>query len=286
MARFSAIVFWVVIAVAGVSAAAAQESRPYIPRRSTMQPGAQQQQPMQPNPQQPGQPTVYPAGNMQQQPSSPGQPPTAPLKQSPLGVGTPVQPTTPAVPPLVTYRDGLLTVQAANSTLNSVLNAIRSKSGIEFEGQENVISDRVALSLGPAPAGEVLSAIFAGSKFDFVAIGRPDNPGIVQRVILSPKAQGGAAVAAGAPPQPRPNNNGENADEEDTPDETPNAGDPQDTAVQQPQVQQPQPQPENNPQSPKTPEQLLQELKEMKQQQQGNQPPPNPGQVPRKMPPR
>jgi hypothetical protein len=82
----------------------------------------------------------------------------------------------------------LLTVQAVNSNLSSVVTAIRNKAGIEFEGAENV-SERVALSLGPAPEGEVLAAIFAGSKYDFVAIGRPDSPAIVQKVILTVKKQ-------------------------------------------------------------------------------------------------
>src|SRR5882672_1770546 len=71
-------------------------------------------------------------------------------------------PTAPPVPPVVTYRDGLLTVQAANSTLGSVLTAIRNKTGIEFEGGEGA-QDLVAISLGPAPEGEILSAIFTGS---------------------------------------------------------------------------------------------------------------------------
>ena len=124
----------------------------------------------------------------------------------------------PAVPPVVTFRDGLLTVQALNSSLSSVLTAIRNKTGIEFEGAENV-SERVAISLGPAPEGEVLSAILAGPKYDFVAIGRPDSPGIVQRVIIKVKNKSGA-VAETTQPQPRPAN-GQEGDEEDTPDEQP-----------------------------------------------------------------
>ncbi len=109
--------------------------------------------------------------------------------------------TTPAAPPVVTYRDGLLTVQATNSSLSSVVTAIRNKTGIEFEGMENV-SERVALSLGPAPEGEVLSALFSGPKYDFVAIGRPDSPGIVQRVIVTLKNKGGDGTQAQQQPRP------------------------------------------------------------------------------------
>jgi hypothetical protein len=182
----------------------------------------------------------------------------------------------PAVAPVVTYRDGLLTVQATNSTLGSVLTAIRNKTGIEFEGTENV-SERVVLSLGPAPEGEVLSAIFAGPKYDFVAIGRPDSPGTVQRVMVTMKNKGGAE----SPQQPRPA--GQEADEEDTPDEQVNSGnDPQDTSAQPPATAQQAPQGQ---QQPKSPEQLLQELQEM-QKQKGNpgDQNQNTNQAPRKQP--
>jgi hypothetical protein len=290
MARFSAIISGAIFILAGLSAAGAQAGRPVLPgtRPQPGQPNAQQQQAPSNGQQAPRVVTAPSNTNAPQ----PGQPPTAPLKPSPNGLPPQGQannpPTTPAVPPLVTYRDGMLTVQAANSTLGSVLTAIRNKTGIEFEGQENVVSDRVALSLGPAPAGEVLIAIFAGSKFDFLAIGRQDNPSLVQRVILTPKTQPGGAVAA-VQPQPRPNGQEGEEPAEDTPDETPNAGggDPQDTPAQPPAQAPP---PENQqPQGPKSPEQLLQELQEMRKQQQQQQegnPPGNPAQVPRKMPPR
>src|SRR5262245_63325635 len=51
--------------------------------------------------------------------------------------------------------------------------------------------------LGPAPAGEVLAAILSGSQFDFVAVERPDSPGIVQRVMLTRRG-GTSAVATAA----------------------------------------------------------------------------------------
>lgn len=182
---------------------------------------------------------------------------------------------------MVTYRDGLLTVQALNSNLGSVVKAIRSKTGIEFEGAEN-ISEPVAISLGPAPAGDVLAAIFTGSKYDFVALGRPDSPSIVQRVILSPKNKPGGPAEAQAQARPAPQGEGE---EEEVPDEQPNGGDPQDTPVQPPPVPQQPPQAENQAQQPKSPEQLLQELQQM-QNQKAPPDPQNPSTAPRKQPPR
>lgn len=274
MARFSSVLLSLAFAAASLSVAAAQTTRPAFPLPRP-QPNANQQ--AQPNPQQ----QMPPAVNR----TVPVNQPVAPIKPSPTDPPANTPPTTPATPPVVTYRDGLLTVQASNSTLASVINAIRSKTGIEFEGTPEGASDRVALSVGPAPAGEVLSTIFAGSKFDFVALGRPDDPGIVQRVIMTPKSQAGAAAGAQMQPQPRPNDNGEGGDPDENPDEQVNV-EPQDTAAQPPpQQQQPQEQPQQ--QQPKTPEQLLQELQEMRKQQQMQQegaPPPNPAQVPRKPP--
>lgn len=189
----------------------------------------------------------------------------------------------PPVPPVVTYRDGLLSVQALNSSLSSVVSAIRNKTGIEFEGAEG-ISERVAIALGPAPEGDVLAAIFAGSKYDFLAIGRADSPSIVQKVILTVKGAPGAAPEAQAQQQPPANQGGE----EEVPDEQVNNGDPQDTPVQ-PATAPPQPPQAETPQNqqPKTPEQLLQELQEMRRQKGSPEDPTNnPNPAPRKTPPR
>lgn len=241
-----------------------------------------------PRPGMPGQYPVQPPVNAPQnggRPQIPGATVTAPASSQPA---QPVSrsadsPAGPAVPPVVTYRDGLLTVQALNSELRSVVTAIRGKTGIEFEGAEN-ISERVAISLGPAPAGDVLAAIFTGSNYDFVALGRPDSPSIVQRVILTVKNKPGAPAQAQA--QPRPAQQGE-GDEEEVPEEQPNGGDPQDTPVQPPQIPQQQPPPQaENQQQPKSPEQLLQELQQMQQNQKAPPDPQNPSTAPRKLPPR
>ena len=230
------------------------------------------------------------APSMPQQ-SAPGVAPQLPQQAGPgaqaPGMGQPTQPAVqpsplgPPVAPVVTYRDGLLSVQALNSNLSSVVTAIRNKTGIEFEGAEG-ISERVAIALGPAPEGDVLAAIFAGSKYDFLAIGRADSPTIVQKVILTVKNNPGAAGAE-AQQHPPAANQGE---EEEVPEEQVNAGEPQDTPVQPP-VPQPPPQAENQPnQQPKSPEQLLQELQEMRRQKGSPEDPTNnPNPAPRKMPP-
>ena len=269
MARFSSITCGIFVLSAATALLQAQTMRPAPVQRpnppGTLVPQSPQQPPNSaqvPN-------GTQPPGTMAGQPAQPVvQPPAQP---SPAG---------PPVAPVVTYRDGLLSVQAMNSNLSSVVTAIKNKTGIEFEGAEG-ISERVAIAMGPAPEGDVLAAIFSGSRYDFLAVGRPDNPDIVQKVIITVKNKPGAPGEAQAQQQP-PVNQGE---EEETPDEQVNAGEPQDTPVQPPQQPPPQAETPQN-QQPKTPEQLLQELQQMRQQK-GSPPDPtnNPYPAPRKVPP-
>src|SRR5262252_3977724 len=135
--------------------------------------------------------------------------PTPAVSPATAQSNTPEPPPTdqPPTPPQVTYRNGLLSIQAVNSTLGSVLTAIRNKAGIQFEGLEGGASERVAVGMGPAPAGEVLAAILSGSQFDFVALDRADSPGILQRVVLTRRGGSSAvATAAGSVPAHVSNN--------------------------------------------------------------------------------
>jgi hypothetical protein len=181
----------------------------------------------------------------------------------------------------VTYRDGKLTVQALNSTLGSVLTAIRSKTGIQFEGLD-AASERVVVAMGPAPEGEVLAAILSGSHFDYIAIDRPDSPGIVQRVILTPRAGGSAPTVASAEPAG-------SAEEEEAADDDPdNLRAPQDTPARPPLMQaqpippanpaNPQPQPNPGTTTIPTPEQLKEQIQQIEQRRQQVQQQPGPPQ--------
>ena len=284
MLRFSSIIYSSVLLLGALPAAQSQQTVPLVPARRPPRPApapsvvpgtpgvlvpsrralAVQPAPVNPSPTPSPQPQVAAA-------------PPVPVSQPPAE--QPHRPTTPPVAPVVIFRDGQLTVQAVNSSLSAVISAIRSKTGIEFEGSEGS-SERVAISMGPAPEGDVLAAIFAGSRFDYIAIGRTDSPGIVQRVILTPRSiPGGPADAQVQPARPAGN---ADSDEDDAPDEGGN--EPQDTAVQPPPQQQ-QPPPAQN--QPKSPDQLLQELREMQRQQQQQQPPQDPGanHPPKTMPP-
>src|SRR5947209_2740505 len=143
----------------------------------------------------------------------------APLVAAPLPPPQEIPPPRPEqlppVPAKVTYQNGLLMVQAPNSTLSDIFNGIRARASIQFEGAQGA-SDRVAANFGPAPADQVLAALLRGSRFDYVIIGAPGNPETVQRVILTPRA-GAAAPAFTATLPQRPGAPQSEDEEEDQP---------------------------------------------------------------------
>jgi hypothetical protein len=211
----------------------------------------------------------------------------APLEPLPLDQ-------TPAVAPQVSYQSGELSIVAHNSTLADVLRAVRKLTGAEMEVPPNA-TERVVADLGPGPAREVLAELLNGTHFNYVMVGSTSDPSAVQSLMLTPKSSAPETASAappgrgGAPqrfPQtytpPVPSQGSAAAeaapgaasgeDTEDSADE--DAADPTEDQAAPPDQQN-----QGQPQTPKTPEQLLQELQRQMQQQQqqgqqpGNQPP-------------
>ena len=200
------------------------------------------------------------------------------------------------VAPQVRYQNGQLSIQAQNSTLSSILTAVRASTGARVEMPADTVNDRAAAQLGPGNPRDVLASLLQGSRFDYFVIGSPTDPDALSEIILTPHAGSGGGAsgneganrpAQGGSPQtvmPRitagqPEING---DEEET------AAEPQ--PAFQPPPPQPVPQPgvafptqpgqpnpgfspgdetgqQQKPNQVKTPEQLLQELQRMQQQQ-------------------
>src|SRR6202049_1486005 len=107
----------------------------------------------------------------------------------------------PAVPPKVSFGNGLLTIVAENSTLSDILRAVRTQTGAAVEIPSNA-TERVVTHLGPGEPRDVLASLLNGSHFNYVLLGSPTNPGKVDRVILTSKSGGaGAGSAPMAPGQ-------------------------------------------------------------------------------------
>jgi hypothetical protein len=199
------------------------------------------------------------------------QEPPAPLPSGPQGP-VPQVPldAMPAVPPQVTYQDGLLTIVAPNSTLADILKGVRKHTSADID-VPNSATERVVTRLGPAPAREVMAELLNGSKFNYILLGSPENANSLVRVVLVPKTPDAPAA------QPAQQNNdeakagvveAEPADAEAQDDNT--TDDSQDQSADADQ--------QSNPEQPpvKTPQQMLQEMQQrqlqMQQQQQGQQP--------------
>jgi hypothetical protein len=147
------------------------------------------------------------------------------------------------VTPKVTIEDGLLTIDAPNSTLSDVLSGVHTATGASIEGASP--GERVAVRLGPGNPAQVIAALLTGTPYDYVILGSPEKQDAVMRVLLKQSLQGasGAAAAqktmAGAGPH-RPQTFGmRQAPEDSSPDAafdgttTPNT----DTTAEQPQPQ-------------------------------------------------
>jgi hypothetical protein len=206
----------------------------------------------------------------------------------------------PPTPPRVSYQNGLLTIDAKNSTLSQVLRMVQAQTGASLEMPSSAASERVMMQVGPGRPRDVLNTVLDGSKFNYIILGMADNPGGVQKVILTTRqntptivntAKNNAPGQAQPQYQPPPE---EPQDEEMPPAEAePDNPPPAEPVAPMPgrfrPGRFPMPSPDTNPapvpdnsnqpNGGKTPEQLLQELQNMQQQQQQYQQQLNPANV-------
>lgn len=106
------------------------------------------------------------------------------------------------VKPQVTLKDGLLTIDAPNSTLSDVLSGIHAATGASIEGTAPV--ERVAVKLGPGDPRQVIRALLQGTPYDYVILGSQSSPDAVTRVLLTRSSPSSApeatpSAAAGQP---------------------------------------------------------------------------------------
>ena len=186
-----------------------------------------------------------------------------------------------AIPPQVSYENGLLSIDAKNSTLRDILTAVEKRTGASFDISAGDTSERVVGRLGPGPARDVMADLLNGSHFNYVMLSSANDPSALTRVMLTPR--GAAApqasgfqndaqqqqfqpqqiqMANGVPmqqqvqPQPDPNNPDAATDNPDNPDENAeNQDPPEEVQADQSQAQE----------GVKSPEQLLQDLQRQQQ---------------------
>src|SRR3954453_373907 len=158
---------------------------------------------------------------------APEPPPQAQVPAPPPPPPTPAQ--LPPQPARVSMRDGLLTIEANNSTLADVLAGVRRETKAAIDLPPGASGERVVANLGPGTPQNVLASLFNGSRFDYIIVGSEDQPQAVQRVIL--RAKSGPEPASGGPPivaQRAPN--GANVQPAEQPDEGEDQGAPAEEA--------------------------------------------------------
>jgi hypothetical protein len=163
-------------------------------------------------------------------------------------------------------------VNAENSTLSGIMQAITAQTGMTVDGLTN--DQRIFGTYGPASPREVLSALLDGMGYNVMMVGNQSN-GAPRQLLLTPRsggpASGGPANGAGRSMPVHSNNSDDDDDtsSQDSQDTTPLPPRP-DVNQQQPPQQPPAGQPgQGQGQGQvKTPQQMLQELQQLRQQQQ------------------
>jgi hypothetical protein len=179
------------------------------------------------------------------------------------------------VPPAVAMNQGLLTIDAPNSTLADVLHEVQKATGAEVEGA--LPTERIAVRLGPGDPREVIAALLQGTPYDYVILGSPENPDAVTHIVLSQSTPASASAGSASPNAPGANAAIGRPPFTRAPELPPQPQETEDTPTPQPAVaetdsdqpaQQPQPasqqaaasQGQPNTGQPNTPEQLFRQL--------------------------
>ena len=95
-------------------------------------------------------------------------------------------------PPLrVSFEDGLLSISSDKASLSEILFAVHERTGADIAIPAGAEQEKVAAELGPAPAAEILAHLLNGSRFNFLILSAEGDPRTIDRVILTPRAEGG-----------------------------------------------------------------------------------------------
>jgi hypothetical protein len=94
--------------------------------------------------------------------------------------------------PKVTCVNGKLAINAQNTTMKDLLRAVSLATGAVIEFPNEHAAERMSATIGPGPVRDVLTTLLNGSGFNYVMVGSQNDPGTLQRMILTdaePSAQ-------------------------------------------------------------------------------------------------
>ena len=104
----------------------------------------------------------------------------------------------PPNPPHISCDDGLLKIDASNSTLAAVLEAVRACTGTEMDVPESAAKQRLFASLGPGPVRQVLASLLSSTDFNYLIQSSDSDPQKVRTVLLMARTTGDSATTAAA----------------------------------------------------------------------------------------
>jgi len=99
--------------------------------------------------------------------------------------------------PLVSLKDGNITVAARDARLGEILEAIQRLTGIAVDIPAEGSEERIFDSVGPAPVREALVKLLDGTKFNYVIVSSTQDPRTVKRLILTAQTGGAPIPHAG-----------------------------------------------------------------------------------------
>ncbi|MGB7547429.1 MAG: hypothetical protein WBM14_06755 [Terracidiphilus sp.] len=196
--------------------------------------------------------------------SAAAHPSATPAQASPASVSPPppAKPNWPIndrpAPATVTWDSHGLRIDAANSSLQQILNDVAAATGTKVEGMGP--DERVFGAYGPGEVHDVLSQLLHGSGYNVLMIG-DQGQGAPRQIVLSARRTGNAPESPGAAAQVTGDDDAGDSDTDEQP--------------QPPPVSPPAPPTFGPGAQVRTPQQILQEMQERQRQMQDRVSPPN-----------
>jgi len=107
----------------------------------------------------------------------------------PQGTGTASSESQPQAGARVTYRGGLLTIDAQNATLADVLRLVGQKTGAMIDIPPGTGLEPIVEHAGPGTPNDVLTQLLNGSRFNFILVSSASNPQELAEVLLTIRGQ-------------------------------------------------------------------------------------------------
>ena len=118
-------------------------------------------------------------------------------KREPIAIDNAAQPLLD-----ITFRNGLLGIRANKVTLAQVLFTVQQRTGAQVSIAAGAEQEIIAVDIAPAAAADVLARLLNGSNFNFLILSAANDPQRLDRVILTPRTEGGLMPMPLAQDQP------------------------------------------------------------------------------------